>query len=75
MGPISCSGSFDLDGIELTNSAILAGKGLADLFMRPYNFKVWAVPTTEVNQMFCLSPSFFESPKADILLPPYADAM
>ncbi|KAJ3147721.1 hypothetical protein HDU86_007896 [Geranomyces michiganensis] len=22
------------------------GEGLADLFMRPYNFKVWAVPTT-----------------------------
>lgn len=26
-----------------------SGKGLADLFMRPYNFKVWAVPTTEVR--------------------------
>ncbi len=24
------------------------GTGIADLFMRPYNFKVWAVPTTEV---------------------------
>ena len=22
------------------------GKGIADIFMRPYNFKVWAVPTT-----------------------------
>ncbi|GBF94912.1 hypothetical protein Rsub_08155 [Raphidocelis subcapitata] len=22
------------------------GRGIADLFMRPYNFKVWAVPTT-----------------------------
>ena len=22
------------------------GEGIADLFMRPYNFKVWAVPTT-----------------------------
>ena len=26
-----------------------AGTGLADLFMRPYNFKVWATPTTEVR--------------------------
>lgn len=25
------------------------GKGIADLFMRPYNFKVWAVPTTEMQ--------------------------
>ena len=24
------------------------GVGIADLFMRPYNFKVWAVPTTKV---------------------------
>jgi hypothetical protein len=24
------------------------GAGIADLFMRPYNFKVWATPTTEV---------------------------
>lgn len=24
------------------------GEGIADLFMRPYNFKVWAVPTTKV---------------------------
>ncbi|KAI3629223.1 hypothetical protein CBS9595_000295 [Malassezia furfur] len=24
----------------------MMGEGLADLFMRPYNFKVWAVPTT-----------------------------
>ncbi|KAK0566946.1 hypothetical protein OC844_000467, partial [Tilletia horrida] len=24
----------------------MMGVGLADLFMRPYNFKVWAVPTT-----------------------------
>lgn len=27
----------------------MMGKGLADLFMRPYNFKVWAVPTTHVR--------------------------
>jgi len=24
------------------------GTGLADIFMRPYNYKVWAVPTTKV---------------------------
>ena len=26
----------------------MMGTGVADLFMRPYNFKVWAVPTTKV---------------------------
>ena len=25
------------------------GVGIADIFMRPYNFKVWAVPTTKVS--------------------------
>ena len=25
-----------------------AGAGIADCFMRPYNYKVWAVPTTKV---------------------------
>lgn len=25
------------------------GKGIADLFMRPYNFKVWGYPTTEMQ--------------------------
>lgn len=25
------------------------GTGIADLFMRPYNFKVWAVPTTKMQ--------------------------
>ena len=25
------------------------GEGIADLFMRPYNFKVWAVPPTKVR--------------------------
>ena len=25
------------------------GKGIADVFMRPYNFKVWAVPPTEMQ--------------------------
>lgn len=24
------------------------GEGVADVFMRPYNYKVWAVPTTKV---------------------------
>ena len=28
------------------------GTGIADLFMRPYNFKVWAVPTTKVCGTF-----------------------
>lgn len=27
----------------------MMGVGIADLFMRPYNFKVWAVPTTKVG--------------------------
>lgn len=27
----------------------MMGDGLADLFMRPYNYKVWAVPTTKVS--------------------------
>lgn len=25
------------------------GTGIADIYMRPYNFKVWAVPTTKVS--------------------------
>ena len=25
------------------------GEGIANIFMRPYNYKVWAVPTTKVN--------------------------
>lgn len=25
------------------------GQGIADLFMRPYNYKVWAVPTTDMQ--------------------------
>jgi hypothetical protein len=25
------------------------GTGIADIFMRPYNFKVWALPTTKVR--------------------------
>ncbi|KAL2369480.1 hypothetical protein RJZ57_006107 [Blastomyces gilchristii] len=27
----------------------MMGSGIADLFMRPYNFKVWAVPTTKMQ--------------------------
>jgi protoporphyrinogen oxidase len=26
----------------------MMGTGIADIFMRPYNFKVWAIPTTQV---------------------------
>lgn len=33
----------------------MMGTGIADLFMRPYNYKVWAVPTTKVR----LTISFF----------------
>jgi protoporphyrinogen oxidase len=25
------------------------GEGIANIFMRPYNFKVWAVPTTKMQ--------------------------
>jgi protoporphyrinogen oxidase len=27
----------------------MTGRGVADIFMRPYNYKVWAVPTTKVK--------------------------
>jgi protoporphyrinogen oxidase len=30
----------------------MMGTGIADLFMRPYNYKVWAVPTTKVSYFF-----------------------
>jgi protoporphyrinogen oxidase len=30
------------------------GAGIADLFMRPYNYKVWAVPTTKARPQFNL---------------------
>lgn len=33
----------------------MMGTGIADLFMRPYNFKVWAVPTTKVRSDVCAS--------------------
>lgn len=29
----------------------MMGTGIADLFMRPYNYKVWAVPTTDVSYL------------------------
>lgn len=35
----------------------MMGGGLADLFMRPYNFKVWAVPTTKVSSQRIIQPS------------------
>lgn len=27
----------------------MTGSGIANMFMRPYNYKVWAVPTTKVS--------------------------
>lgn len=32
----------------------MTGKGVADIFMRPYNYKVWAVPTTSVSPLLPL---------------------
>lgn len=32
----------------------MTGKGIADIFMRPYNWKVWAVPTTMVCKIFAI---------------------
>lgn len=29
------------------------GEGIADMFMRPYNFKVWGVPPKEVCRCLC----------------------
>jgi protoporphyrinogen oxidase len=29
----------------------MQGEGIADMFMRPYNYKVWAVPTTKVSAL------------------------
>jgi len=31
------------------------GEGVADVFMRPYNYKVWAVPTTKVRKQLLSS--------------------
>jgi len=27
------------------------GEGIADAFMRPYNYRVWGVPTTQVGHL------------------------
>lgn len=32
----------------------MMGTGIADIFMRPYNYKVWAVPTTKVCGLLSL---------------------
>jgi len=32
----------------------MCGEGVANIFMRPYNYKVWAVPTTKVSILFCI---------------------
>lgn len=34
----------------------MMGTGIADLFMRPYNYKVWAVPTTKVSNYNASAP-------------------
>lgn len=36
----------------------MMGVGIADLFMRPYNFKVWAVPTTKVRTNWQNAPEY-----------------
>ena len=33
----------------------MQGEGLANIFMRPYNYKVWAVPTTKVRETIILT--------------------
>ena len=48
----------------------MMGDGLADIFMRPYNYKVWAVPTTKVCA-FCW---IYRSPFSLSLIL-YSDAM
>jgi len=37
------------DGYIVRLMKLIVGDGIADLFMRPYNFKVWAVPTTRMQ--------------------------
>jgi hypothetical protein len=37
------------------------GEGIADVFMRPYNFKVWGVPTAQV----CICVQRYTHPRAD----------
>jgi protoporphyrinogen oxidase len=33
----------------------MTGVGVADIFMRPYNYKVWAVPTEKVCFTYLIS--------------------
>lgn len=51
MGALEATFRFQARRIWLTHATChaLTGEGLANLFMRPYNFKVWATPTTEVS--------------------------
>ena len=44
-----CGGGEVITQSFLTGSDSLQGMGIANLFMRPYNFKVWAVPTTHMQ--------------------------
>lgn len=59
-----------IDAVEVRSRAVhkpnnfdewivrMMGVGVADQFMRPYNFKVWATPTTEVSfigSLLCLT--------------------
>lgn len=37
------------DGYLQVVTRLIVGEGIANLFMRPYNFKVWAVPTTRMQ--------------------------
>lgn len=41
----------------------MQGPGLADIFMRPYNYKVWAVPTTKVRKSVPAGVRVSASPK------------
>ena len=34
----------------------MTGEGIANIFMRPYNYKVWAVPTTDVSSASSANP-------------------
>ena len=36
-------------GTNAQRIELIIGEGIANLFMRPYNFKVWAVPTTHMQ--------------------------
>ena len=48
----------------------MMGTGIADVFMRPYNYKVWAVPTTKVSP-----PPIITDLKGDANAKSHADAM